>query len=167
VRVMPALSGHDYCVFRYRGGGAQAPPRPSLSRWLRAGMQTIMAATVVPVRVATALAVVASFLNLLYSVYVIAVAAVKGDVVEGWTSLSLQMAGMFFLFSVILAILSEYIFQIAQRSHSRPLYRVIEEASSPSFTIKERLNVVEESAHAPETAQGHARWGSFDVSTRA
>jgi polyisoprenyl-phosphate glycosyltransferase len=167
VRVMPALSGHDFCVFRYRGAGARAPSRPSVSHWLRVGMQTIMAATVVPVRVATALAVIASFINLLYSGYVVAVAALKGDVVEGWTSLSLQMAGMFFLFSIILAIISEYVFQIAQRTHSRPLYRVIEEASSPSFTIKERLNVVEGSPEVPEAPRGDAQWGSVDVSTRA
>lgn len=143
IHVMPALSGYDYEVMEYDGYGPRGSGDWAPGRWLTAGVGTIMAATVAPLRLASMLAVGASLLSLLYSVYVIAIALFKGDVVEGWVSVSLSSAGIFFLLSVTMAILSEYVFQITQRTHSRALYRVAEEASSPSFSLKERLNVTE------------------------
>ena len=144
IHVLPALSGYDYHVLEYDGYGPRGSSRWAPRRWLTAGIGTIMAATVAPLRLATVLAILASLLSLLYSVYVVAVSVLKGNVVEGWVSLSLSSAGIFFLLSIILAILSEYVFQITQRTHSRALYRVADESSSPSFSLKERLNVAEE-----------------------
>jgi polyisoprenyl-phosphate glycosyltransferase len=153
VHVMPALSGYDYCVLHYEGYGP-ARPRWAIARWLATGVQTIMAATVAPLRLAAILAVGASLLSLVYSLYVVLIAVFKGDVVEGWTTLSLQSAGMFFLLSIILAILSEYVFQITQRTHSRALYRVADESSSPSFSLKERLNVTEDGSEPGAPVNG-------------
>jgi glycosyltransferase involved in cell wall biosynthesis len=146
IHVMPALSGYDYSVLEYDGYGPTGSSTWALGRWLRVGIETLMASTVAPLRLATVLAIGASLLSLLYSVYVVAISLIKGNVVEGWVSLSLQSAGMFFLLSIVLAILSEYVFQITQRTHSRALYRVAEESSSPSFSLKERLNVTEDGA---------------------
>ena len=56
-------------------------------------------------------------------------------------SLSLQSAGMFFLLSVILALLAEYVFQVVQRTAEHPLYGIAEETSSAALSIKDRLNV--------------------------
>jgi polyisoprenyl-phosphate glycosyltransferase len=119
-----------------------------------------MAASVAPLRLAAVLAIAASLLSLLYSVYVVLITVFKGDVVEGWVSLSLQAAGMFFLLSVVMAILSEYVFQVAQRTHHRALYRVADESSSPSFSPKERLNVTEDGS---EVGAGRTRGGSLDT----
>ncbi len=158
IHVMPALSGYDYQVLEYEGYGPGDSGEWALGRWLAAGIGTIMAATVAPLRLASLLAVGASLLSLLYSMYVIAISLLKGHVVEGWVSVSLSSAGIFFLLSVTLAILSEYVFQITQRTHSRALYRVAEEDSSPSFSLKERLNVTEDgAAPSAEVTAGTAR----------
>jgi polyisoprenyl-phosphate glycosyltransferase len=160
IHVMPALSGYDYYVLQYEGHGQSSPSGFALTRRLAAGIQTIMAASVAPLRLAAVLAIAASLLSLLYSVYVVLITVFKGDVVEGWVSLSLQAAGMFFLLSVVMAILSEYVFQVAQRTHHRALYRVADESSSPSFSPKERLNVTEDGS---EVGAGRTRGGSLDT----
>jgi hypothetical protein len=63
-------------------------------------------------------------------------------VAEGWITLSLQSSGMFFLLSLILTILSEYIFRMMESMYKRPLYQVTEERFSNVLTQRQRLNVV-------------------------
>lgn len=140
LRVMPALSGFSYTIMPYEGDTA-GRHRRSVPQAIRAGSRTLLTVSPAPLRIAYILALGAAILNLLYALYVVVIAAVRGDVVEGWVSLSLQSAGMFFLLSVILAILAEYVFQIVQRTAERPLYRIADEASSPALSIKEHLNV--------------------------
>ena len=139
--VMPALSGFGYSMMPYEGQPSQDRLPRSIRGSVQTGGRTIMSATAAPLRIAYLLALLSGFLNLVYAAYVVLIAAVRGDVVEGWVSLSLQSAGMFFLFSIVLAILAEYVFQIVQRTAERPLYRIAEEASSPALSIKDRLNV--------------------------
>ena len=76
-------------------------------------------------------------------VFVVAVALFKRRVVEGWISLALPMAVMFFLVSTILGMLSEYIFLLAQHSGNRPVYAIFRESTSSVLEIQRRLNVVE------------------------
>ena len=142
LRVMPALSGYRYTVLDYEsaGEGEQFGPR-SLRRSLRSGIDAVLASTATPLRLATYLALLASFLNLVYALYVVGLNVIRGDVVEGWTTLSLQAAGMFFIFSIILAIVAEYVFQIVQRTHERPLYRISEEFSTSNSLRTNRFNV--------------------------
>jgi polyisoprenyl-phosphate glycosyltransferase len=97
--------------------------------------------TKAPLRAATALCVFGAFANLLYSAYVIAVALLKPDVAAGWVSLSLQQSGMFFLISLVLLVLSEYILHMARISSEGPAYHVGREFTSMRMTRRERLNV--------------------------
>lgn len=85
----------------------------------------------------------ASLMNLGYAAYVILVRVTKGHVTEGWTSLSLQTAGMFFLLFAILAIMCEYIGKILEESWREPQYHILDELNSEvSVADATRRNIV-------------------------
>ena len=61
-------------------------------------------------------------MDLVYCVYVLVVLLVKQHVAEGWVTLSIQSAGMFFLLFVILSVLSEYVGKILVVDPRPPLH---------------------------------------------
>jgi hypothetical protein len=65
-----------------------------------------------PLRLSSYLGFGGGIMSVLYAVYVVLVYLFKTDVEPGWTTLSLQMAGMMFLFSTQFLFLSEYLVQI-------------------------------------------------------
>jgi len=81
--------------------------------------------------------------NLVYSIFVVAVGFLKPDVAPGWTSLSLQLSGMFFLISLVLLVLGEYILNMVSLQNEGPLYHVGQEFTSSRMTRREKLNVEE------------------------
>lgn len=131
----PGVTGYAFDAFPGR------PAEPRTAHHARWRLAAIMAASASPLRWASAAGIAGALLNLLYSVYVVVINLIRGETVEGWTSLSLQLAGMFLLLSVILALLAEYLFQLVKRGRERPLYRVRAEATSPSIPARERLNL--------------------------
>ena len=101
-----------------------------------------------PLRFISWLGLFAAAANLLYVGYIFAVYFFKEDVIEGWTTLSLQGAGQFFLIALILTALCEYTGRVLNRLRDRPLYYIMEEKNSSILLIdKERRNVLEESEH--------------------
>jgi hypothetical protein len=95
-----------------------------------------------PLRLLAGLGLLASGLNLLYMIYVVAIFFLKDQVAEGWTTLSLQASGMFFLVFLILTALCEYVGRILEESRDRPLYYVVEEKNSNVLIADaERRNV--------------------------
>jgi dolichol-phosphate mannosyltransferase len=102
-----------------------------------------------PLRWVTWLGLGASVLNLAYICYVVAIYAFKDTVAEGWTTLSLQSSGMFFLLFLILTVLAEYVGRLVEESADRPLYYVLEERNSNVLVADKRMNVVQESAPVP------------------
>lgn len=105
----------------------------------------LLATSVRPLRLLTLLSIIASAGSLLFAVYVVVVALFKQRVVEGWVSLALPMAIMFFLVSLVLGFLSEYIYMLAQQAGNRPVYSIGMESSSSVLEVKTQLNVVGES----------------------
>ena len=105
------------------------------------GTQLLVSTTRAPMRIVTALSLFGAFSNLIYSGYVIAVAILKENVAEGWVSMSLQQSGMFFLISLVLLVLGEYILHMAKLSNEGPLYHVSQEFTSARLTRHERLNI--------------------------
>ncbi len=95
-----------------------------------------------PLRFLTVLAVGGALLNVIYSLYVLAVNIFKADVAEGWTSLSLQSSFMFFLLFLILGVLSEYIGRLFIHNQNRPFYLIAREKRSLVLSRKDELNVV-------------------------
>jgi len=113
---------------------------------LRGGLnrvKMVIAHSLRPLRLAAALGLVAAFMNLLYLLYIFAVALLKRNIAEGWLTTSLTHTVMFLTLFLILAILAEYVGRILEESKEQPLYFVEQETSSAvSCYSKERLNVV-------------------------
>jgi hypothetical protein len=106
-------------------------------------MTILLASSIRPLRLLTLTALAASSLSLLFAVYVLCIAVFKKHVVEGWISLALPMAVMFFFISTILGILSEYIYMLSQQSGNRPVYSIVKESTSSVLETQRKLNIVE------------------------
>jgi len=99
-----------------------------------------------PLRFVSWMGMFAAISNLIYAGYIVAVYLLKENVIEGWTTLSLQNAGQFFLITVILTALCEYTGRILSRLQNRPLYYLMNEQNSSILLIdRDRHNIVEES----------------------
>lgn len=105
------------------------------------GMRLLVSTTRAPMRLVTSLSLFGAVANLVYSFYVVAVWFLKADVAPGWISLSLQQSGMFFLISLVLLVLGEYILNMARLSNEGPLYYVGQEFTSARMTRREKLNI--------------------------
>jgi hypothetical protein len=110
------------------------------------GLRLLVSTTRAPMRLVTALSLFGAGANLLYSLYVMAIGLFKPDVAPGWVSLSLQQSGMFFLISLVLLVLGEYIVNMVSLSNEGPLYHVGQEFTSACMTRHEKLNIEEASA---------------------
>lgn len=111
--------------------------RESLAR----GIQLVTSSSESPLRLATTLSAFGAFVSLAYSVYVVLIWALKEDVAPGWVSLSMQQSGMFFLISLVLFVLSEYVLEISRKANSGPAYYIADEFTSARLVRKERLNI--------------------------
>ena len=99
-------------------------------------------------RIVTSLSLFGAAANLLYSAYIVAIGIFKADVAPGWVSLSLQQSGMFFLISMVLLVLGEYILHMTRLNNEGPLYHVAQEFTSVRMTRREKLNVEDVPASA-------------------
>ncbi|WP_169237329.1 glycosyltransferase [Candidatus Roseilinea sp. NK_OTU-006] len=141
-RYLPATSGFARVNLEY-----SAAPRTQfnkkLSQSIEQGIRLIFSTTRTPMRMVTSLSLFGAVANLLYSIYVVLIGIFKRDVAPGWISLSLQQSGMFFLLSLVLLVLGEYILNMVRLNNEGPPYHVSQELTSARLTRKERLNVEE------------------------
>lgn len=150
-RHLPATGGFSKANLVYRSKPRSSPKRRlHLVDSVERGMRLLVSTTQAPMRAVTSLSLFGAVSNLLYSGYVIAIAIWKTDVAPGWVTLSLQQSGMFFLISLVLLVLGEYILQMASLSNEGPIYNVAQEFTSAVITRREKLNV--EIAHGSEQA---------------
>lgn len=116
----------------------------SLGESIDRGMRLLVSTTRVPMRLVTSLSLFGAIANLVYAGYVVAIAFFKEDVTPGWTSLSLQQSGMFFLISLVLLVLGEYVLHMVSLSNEGPLYHIGQEYTSARLTRGKKLNIEEE-----------------------
>lgn len=149
-RHLPATGGFARINLDY-----SAPPRMVQAKRLwestDRGMRLLVSTTRAPMRLVTMLSLFGAGANLMYSFYVVAIGLFKPDVAPGWVSLSLQQSGMFFLISLVLLVLGEYIVSMVSLSNEGPLYHVGQEFTSARMTRHEKLNI-EEAAAKPIAA---------------
>lgn len=127
-------------------GGERTASKATLGDELRTALQLTVSSSVRPLRLASVLGLLGSGLNVLYALYIILIALFKEHVAEGWVTLSMQQAGMFFLISLILAVIAEYLGQALMESRPRPLYYVQDELSASTVVpMEHRRNVVNDS----------------------
>jgi hypothetical protein len=155
-RHLPATAGFANKSLRYRAeprGGKRKPLVVSIER----GVRSLIATSRAPMRVASTLSLFGAFANIIYSVYVLIVAAVKHDIARGWVTLSLQQSGMFLLMSLVLFMLGEYMVYMTQLSIGGPGYHVSREHTSTLVTRRQRLNIEHEDV--PQRPSHVARTG--------
>jgi glycosyltransferase involved in cell wall biosynthesis len=135
-------------VVGYKLGELKYTPinNPSRKRSLRGGtveaLETITSYSTHPLRVVSWLGVLASFLNLIYAVYVVVINILGKNLAQGWTTTSLQLSGMFFLLFLAVVIISEYINRILSEQRNDQKYLVDDEFnSSVSLADIDRKNV--------------------------
>jgi len=141
-RHLPATGGFSRVNLSYRAR-PKGSRRKRLGESLDRGMRLLVTTARAPMRLVTSLSLFGAVANLLYSIYVVVIMLVKKNVAPGWASLSLQQSGMFFLISLVLLVLGEYILQMARLSHEGPLYHIGQEFTSARMTRRERLNIEE------------------------
>jgi len=141
-RHLPATGGFSRVNLNY-----SAVPRfkhtKQLGESIDRGMRLLVSTTRAPMRLVTSLSFFGAITNLVYSIYVVAVGLLKVDVAPGWVSLSLQQSGMFFLISLVLLVLGEYILNMVSLQNEGPLYHVGQEFTSARMTRREKLNIEE------------------------
>lgn len=146
-RLLPATAGFTRANLTYRHQPL-AVPEKNLSQSIDRGMQLLLSQTRLPMRIVTMLSMFGALANLLYSLYVLAVAAFNPHVAPGWVSLSLQQSGMFLLISLVLLMLGEYILHMASTSNEGPPYHVAQEFTSVRLDRLDRINVEPNTARA-------------------
>lgn len=151
-RHLPATGGFSRVNLTYKSDPKVGTVK-NLKDGLDKGMRLLASTTRAPMRLVTALSLFGAVANLLYSVYVVVIAVFKEDVAPGWVSLSLQQSGMFFLISLVLMVLGEYILHMASLSNEGPLYHVAQEFTSSQLTRTRKLNVEErfDGTQTPQT----------------
>lgn len=150
-RHLPATGGFARVNMEY-SAKPRATKTKKLGESIDRGMRLLVSTTQAPMRLVTSLSLFGAAANLLYSVYVLAVGIFKTDVAPGWVSLSLQQSGMFFLISLVLLVLGEYILHMASLSNEGPLYHVGQEFTSMRMTHREKLNIEDVSSSSTKAS---------------
>ncbi|WP_460046742.1 glycosyltransferase [Pseudomonas sp. S2_H01] len=153
-RHLPATGGFARTCLTY-SAPPKAQPHRHLGESVDRGIRMLVSSTRAPMRLVTALSLFGAVMNLLYCAYVVGIALFKTDVAAGWISLSLQESGMFFLISLVLLVLGEYILNMGSFSGDGPLYYIGQEFTSCRMTRLEKLNVEDA---APVISMARA-WG--------
>lgn len=151
LRLLSTYVGYTNQSFYYTSINRYGRPKTKgFFEALDLGIGIIVTNSTHPLRFVSGMGLFAGTLNVVYVAYVMAIYFFKDRVAEGWTTLSLQTAGMFFFVFLILTVLSEYVGHILEESKERPLYYVLEEKnSSVLIADQERRNVVKDSVQSP------------------
>lgn len=143
-RHLPATGGFAKIKLSYHSP-IKSFSQKSLMESIDYGIRLMVSTTKAPMRLVTLLSLFGALSNVLYSFYVIVIAFTKTDVAPGWVTLSLQQAGMFFLISLVLLVLGEYILQTTRLSNEGPAYHIAQEFMSSKMTRHQKLNIEETS----------------------
>jgi hypothetical protein len=129
-----------------------APPRRTpLAATVAEAVSMLVTHSPAPLRLVSYLGGLASLLNVVCMAWVVVANVWKERVVEGWTTLSLQIAVMFFFLFTTLIVIAEYLAHAFQEVKDCPLYHVAEERiSSTAMSDARRRNIRMISIDDPE-----------------
>lgn len=149
LRLLACTLGYPVSLYRYEPkDNAPRLQRPLLDAF-QDGLRILVSSSQAPLRLVSALGILAGSLNLCYVLYVLAIYFFKKEVAPGWVTLSLQSSAMFFFVFLILVSLSEYVVQILAESQDNPLYHVESDRTSAITAGTGRRNVVTEAGDNP------------------
>jgi hypothetical protein len=115
---------------------------------LARGWRILMRSTTFPLRFVTVAAVTSCIINALYAITVVFIHFMKADVAAGWATLSLQSSLMFFVLSLLLALIGEYLIQIDRGVNHRLRYSITREIRSNRSRLEGARNVVSMITHS-------------------
>jgi glycosyltransferase involved in cell wall biosynthesis len=139
----PALSGYRFTAIEYDRLRTASDPRRVGRRALYRALELTFSTSVRPLRLISLMSVGISLLTAFYAVYVVVTRLFQENVAPGWATLSLQVSGLFFLLSIVLAVMCEYLMQVLETTSRRPVYNIAREAQSSAMDYRQELNVVE------------------------
>lgn len=105
------------------------------------GLYIVTSLSYAPIRLANIIASAAAIGSFTYSIYIVLVWILNENVVPGWVSLSIQISTLFFLNSLVLLLISEYILRLGKRNNRFSKYYFIDEITSINITRKKKLNI--------------------------
>jgi len=147
---LPALSGYPYATIEYQRLPDESKTRKSdTGARIAKALDLLFSTSARPLRIITMMSLSISVLSLIYAVYVVLIVVVKDDIAKGWTSMSLQISGLFFLVCIILAVMSEYILQILEATTHHPRYHIAAQHHSGMMQLARERNVIETRKAAP------------------
>jgi dolichol-phosphate mannosyltransferase len=146
-RLLTMSVGFHSVPFEYRFKARRAPMRrKTLAQAVQLAVGLLTTQSMVPLRLASLLCLVACVGNLLALSYAVAVYLFLSAVEPGWTTRSLHSAAMFAILFACLAVLTEYVGRLLVGTRDRPLYHLYEERTSSAMIADEtRRNVILES----------------------
>jgi glycosyltransferase involved in cell wall biosynthesis len=124
--------GYQIAEFTYEPEKGTVRQRTMKSGYIEA-VEMISSYSTHPLRAITVLGALTALFNLIYAVYVIVIRLAVADVVQGWTTTSLQLSLMFFVICTVLAVQSEYIGRILTETRREPSYVIMEELESETL----------------------------------
>jgi polyisoprenyl-phosphate glycosyltransferase len=118
----------------------RAPFKKSVSKSLR----LILTGSTFPLRATSYFGMLGGVGSLLYGIYIVFIYLFKTDVAPGWTTLSIQLASMMFLFSIQFVFLSEYLIQILNAAPAASRRHLVARELRGSLSRRSaRLNIVD------------------------
>jgi dolichol-phosphate mannosyltransferase len=155
LRLLGCSVGFRTAVVEYET--VAAPRRTPLVATTGEAVSMLVSHSPAPLRLVSYLGGVASLLNVACMAWVVGVNVWKDRVVEGWTTLSLQIAVMFFFLFTTLIVIAEYLAHAFEEVKDCPLYHVAEERiSSTAMSDARRRNIRMISIDDPEDEDGIA-----------
>jgi len=115
---------------------------PTPGQALRKAIRGLLNATAVPLRAVIGTALLGGLGATFTSIYTLLVYLLKENVAPGWTTLSLQISIMMFLFSIMFALLAEYVLKMYRTMAPRRGVTIVREIRSPLRRQSDRLNVI-------------------------
>ena len=144
-RLLPFTSGFEKKEITYHYTPIRKIDNKNISNSIDRGFRILVTSSRLPMRLVTWISLIGAIANLFYSFYVGIILLLREDVAPGWASLSLQQSGMFFLLSLALLVLGEYILQMASLSNNSPEYFISKEYTSTNISRKIKINIHENS----------------------
>jgi dolichol-phosphate mannosyltransferase len=113
--------------------------QPSTLEAITSGIDIIVSHSALPLRLAALLGVLASFVSVLYVIYILIVSLVKHRVAEGWITTNVVSTVLFLCLFLILTVLSEYVARVLEETKDRPLYFLEGESYSAVIYYKKDM----------------------------
>ena len=130
LRGMTSWVGYQQGIIEYeRQPRAAGVSKYTLRKMLAFGWDAVVSFSALPLRVASVLGLVFSFLGLLYLAYVIAVRLFTEQAVAGWTSVVAAVIVLGGVQLLCLGIIGQYLGRMFDEIKGRPLYLIAEDTS--------------------------------------